>query len=601
MKFTAFAFLTCLMCAHTSLAQTGPGGVSSGTGTLRLWLDGRRINSNGTNPTAGTEVVTWYDKSGNGVNVTRSANGVATAAANGVTFNGTGYLAGSDAGFPTGNAARTVFICASSASTDADDVLFFYGSSNANQAYGILKLMSSNGTAPNGVRNYFYNNDLDVANGFLPSGTVRIVTATYTNNTQSVYLHGAAPTTRTPTTPATVLGGTQGLQIGGWNTFSLFSQATINEVIFHNALLDGADINIINNYLAAKYGLTLAANELYDNDISGNGNFDYDVAGIGQIASGSNVDAQSSIMRIYSPSGLGNNEYFLWGHDNATLLPTTSGIPPAATGIQARLTRIWRGSETGDITSATISFDLTGMGPVTTSDLRLLIDVDNDGLFTDETTMTGGIIGSASASGNVYSFASVPLRDDSRFTLATINSSRTPLPVTLVSFDATQQNNQMLLTWKTASEINSDYFAIEHSIDGQVWIPLDSIDAAGNSAQLKTYTYHHTTPLNGLNYYRLKQVDLDESSEYSYVISANISYGDAAFPNPTSGAINITFKDEPPALSSIHVFDSQGKNLDHRVSIERLSNGHYQIDLSLLAEAVYIVKTDRSQILVQKK
>src|SRR5690606_663681 len=104
-----------------------------------------------------------------------------------------GYLNGSDATFPTGNAPRTVIICASSPGTADDDVFFFYGTSVNNQSYGVLKIGGTNG-----VRNYFFGNDLDVAGGWTPSGTLKIITCTYTPNTQLLHINNdATPDSRT--------------------------------------------------------------------------------------------------------------------------------------------------------------------------------------------------------------------------------------------------------------------------------------------------------------------------------------------------------------------------------------------------------------------
>ncbi|HEY4653068.1 MAG TPA: hypothetical protein VIH22_01070, partial [Cyclobacteriaceae bacterium] len=253
------ALISCCLLFETAPAfsQTGPGGVSSGSTNLLLWLDGQNVNADGTNPAIGTEVLTWYDRSGNGVNVTRNISNVATYSANGVTFNNTGFLNGSDATFPTGNASRTVIVCASSPSTPTDDVFFFYGTANNNQSYGVLKIGTSNA-----VRNYFYANDLDVAGGWTPSGTLKIITLTYASPTQIVYINNNnPPSTKNAGSVNTTLGA-QGLQIGGWNSFTLYSQATIAEIILYDKVLNMAERIIVNNYLAAKYEIALAANDL---------------------------------------------------------------------------------------------------------------------------------------------------------------------------------------------------------------------------------------------------------------------------------------------------------------------------------------------------
>ena len=188
-----FLLLLFSLASYVVFSQTGPGGVSSGPGTVLLWLDSRRVNNDGTNPAVGVEVVTWHDQSGNNRDVTRNTAGVATYSATGVTFNNIGYLLGSETGLPIGNAARSVIVCASSASTNNDDVLFVYGTANNNNNYGMLKIMSSDGTYPNGVRGFFYNNDLNVADGF--TTTRKIFTSTYQLNSHNIYVNSGTAST----------------------------------------------------------------------------------------------------------------------------------------------------------------------------------------------------------------------------------------------------------------------------------------------------------------------------------------------------------------------------------------------------------------------
>lgn len=461
------SFSRCPPRPFVAYSQSGPGGVSSGATNVELWLDSRRVNNDGTNPIVGTEVVTWHDQSGNNVDVTRNQASVATYSATGVTFNNTGYLLGSETGFPTGNSPRSVIICASSPSTTEDDALFFYGTAGNNNCYGILKI-----GATNGVRGYFFGNDLDVAGGFTPVGTQKIITSTYQANSHSIYVNNGAVSTDAVGFPTnTTLG--DGLQIGGWGEYAVTrSNATIAEVVFYNKLLNNVERIIVNNYLSAKYGLTLALNDLYDEDNAGL-SFDFDVAGVGQAGAGAtNTVAQSSIMTIDISAGdnnLGNNEYFIWGHDNGVLATTTTGVPGT---VQRRLTRIWAGSETGAVTNFDVRFDLAGMGSVTVTDLRLLVDTDGDGSFTDG----GGssvLSGAMFMGGTTYQFSNVTImNNNSRFTLGTSNATQTPLPVELISFTATPKKDHLQLSWKTVTETNNDYFEIQRSVDGIDWIAL---------------------------------------------------------------------------------------------------------------------------------
>jgi len=83
------------------------------------------------------------------------------------------------------------------------------------------------------------------------------------------------------------------------------------------------------------------------------------------------------------------------------------------------------------------------------------------------------------------------------------------LPVELSSFTAQRKGErQALLSWKTASEINNDYFTLEHATDDRVFTPLSQVDAANvNTGGYYEWTDKQVFP--GLNYYRLSQTDLD--------------------------------------------------------------------------------------------
>jgi hypothetical protein len=85
------------------------------------------------------------------------------------------------------------------------------------------------------------------------------------------------------------------------------------------------------------------------------------------------------------------------------------------------------------------------------------------------------------------------------------------LPIELVSFDGENIENTNLLKWSTASEMSSDYFIIERSTTGEEnnYKLIGSTGAAGNSNQLINYSFQDRTYTNTINYYRLKQYDID--------------------------------------------------------------------------------------------
>jgi hypothetical protein len=84
-----------------------------------------------------------------------------------------------------------------------------------------------------------------------------------------------------------------------------------------------------------------------------------------------------------------------------------------------------------------------------------------------------------------------------------------PLPVTLTSFNVTRNGSNAVLQWSTASEANTQYFDVQHSTDGINFTSISNVAAQGNSNTMHAYTFTHQLPSPGINYYRLKLVDMD--------------------------------------------------------------------------------------------
>jgi hypothetical protein len=97
------------------------------------------------------------------------------------------------------------------------------------------------------------------------------------------------------------------------------------------------------------------------------------------------------------------------------------------------------------------------------------------------------------------------------------------LPIELLSFRGTTDNVKNYLYWSTASETDNHYFTVEKSTDGIIYKMLKVVIGAGNSTQLLNYSYVDDTPENVINYYRLKQTDVNGNSSYSNTISINNS------------------------------------------------------------------------------
>jgi hypothetical protein len=112
------------------------------------------------------------------------------------------------------------------------------------------------------------------------------------------------------------------------------------------------------------------------------------------------------------------------------------------------------------------------------------------------------------------------------------------IPVQLIYFRGKSEADRVRLNWATATEINSAYFNVERSVDLKEFTAIGKITSAGDSRQRIEYSFLDEAPLPGVNYYRLKQVDKDETSELSKIIAVS-PYTEASqfvvYPNPSDG------------------------------------------------------------------
>jgi hypothetical protein len=137
------------------------------------------------------------------------------------------------------------------------------------------------------------------------------------------------------------------------------------------------------------------------------------------------------------------------------------------------------------------------------------------------------------------------------------------MPITLKYFrTGAEQSNGILLEWATAMEKNFDYFEIQVSNDGSQFQTITTVKGEGESNVLLKYSFLHTSPSSGRNYYRLKSVDIDETFEYSSLVVAywNGSIGGiSVYPNPTiNRRVTIEVSDEISDLQKIVLFDQTG-------------------------------------------
>ena len=94
-----------------------------------------------------------------------------------------------------------------------------------------------------------------------------------------------------------------------------------------------------------------------------------------------------------------------------------------------------------------------------------------------------------------------------------------PLPVKLGDFYLQNETDATTIFWSTLSETKCDYFEVQKSTDGINYSTIGKINATGNSVREVKYKFTDSKIIDGVSYYRLKQVDFDGKNDYSYPIS----------------------------------------------------------------------------------
>jgi len=298
------------------------------------------------------------------------------------------------------------------------------------------------------------------------------------------------------------------------------------------------------------YQLAFVTNHDVSGDTTGvyvNGNY------AGKISTGYDVSAGSALPLTIGANGIDNTENWDGSLDEV---------------------RVWNTPLTQSQIVTNLISTLTGNEP----NLAALYSFDQGIPDGDNTGMTLAIDNSPQTNNATLS----------NFSLSSTSTNFTahamvPLPLTLLQFTAAKQSNTSILQWQTGQEQNSRDFVIERSSDGSNYSTLGTVAAAGTSNTKRYYNYTDIAPLEGNNYYRLKQRDLDGQSTYSPVrVLAFTMAGNLIWYSTGVNAAEVRLHNGSNELYTI--LDMAGNTL--RTS--RLSSGVASI--SGLPSGVYFVK-----------
>lgn len=181
------------------------------------------------------------------------------------------------------------------------------------------------------------------------------------------------------------------------------------------------------------------------------------------------------------------------------------------------------------------------------------------------------------------------------FRITTTNSTNTPLPIELISFEAVLNNGIVDLKWETASELNNDHFTIERGASVENFEAIATIKGKGTTTSKSTYSAQDANPLNGESYYRLKQTDFDGRVSFSSIESVILDESSSLklYPNPSTGIFTLSGvgKIEP---SQIRIMGQLGQLIPASISLE---GDDVIIDVRSFASGIYTLQVTQGATL----
>lgn len=227
------------------------------------------------------------------------------------------------------------------------------------------------------------------------------------------------------------------------------------------------------------------------------------------------------------------------------------------------------------------------------------------------TTPTGAwtLPGTYISSSNISNVVTCRRNGLSGFSDFAIGTGSASLPVELLSFNATCDNDKVYLNWSTASEINNDYFSVDKTKDLYNWYELGSVPGSGTTNTIHLYNLTDNSPFSGKSYYRLKQVDFNGASKtYDPVLSECIDLETNTFEiinvvsNETRNELTITYNIPEDGKIDLYLMDYLGQRLtDNR---NNSTKGLNMITISLnhpLAIGIYMFSIQcKEKVFTQK-
>ena len=243
------------------------------------------------------------------------------------------------------------------------------------------------------------------------------------------------------------------------------------------------------------------------------------------------------------------------------------------------------------------------------NDIMLLKDYMIDSLgITEVSDWLRSFANSISADGSTIVGTAYPA---SGGPIAYVLKFTNPVPVELTSFAAGYENNKVILSWTTSSELNNQGFDIERASSLtsplQEWNKIGFVSGNGTTTETNSYQFIDNSISSNKYYYRLKQVDFDGTFEYSNVVEVEINTVaefalNQNYPNPFNPSTRISFTLPQTANVKLSVFNLLGEKVAELVN-EVKSSGFYEVDFNGtdLTSGMYLYRLEAGEFVSTRK
>lgn len=174
------------------------------------------------------------------------------------------------------------------------------------------------------------------------------------------------------------------------------------------------------------------------------------------------------------------------------------------------------------------------------------------------------------------------------------------IPVELTSFTSSVIDNNVVLNWSTATELNNYGFEIQRTSNRSFsdWTNLGFINGKGTTSKPQSYSFSDNNLTPGKYYYRLKQIDFDGTFEYSHIVEADVLNPNEFllyqnYPNPFNPVTKIKFSTPVEANVLISIYNTLGEKVSDVIN-KSYNSGNYEVSFNAenLNSGVYFYKIE---------